>query len=156
MALAATSLVLLAVANWFPVLGLRVNDQVIETTVFRGASELWREQRYELALLVFAVAIAIPLAQATTSLVVSWKLRRRRRPADLVRWARWSTRLAPWGMTEVYLLGALVAFVKLDDLASVIVGPALYAFAALTLLTAWAASHAPRVWAYLRADIRRG
>ncbi len=49
--------------------------------------------------------------------------------------------LTPWGMTEVYLLGALVAFVKLGDLARVEVGPAMFAFAALSILSAYSTRH---------------
>ncbi len=39
--------------------------------------------------------------------------------------------LSPWSMTEVYMLGILVALVKLADLATINVGIALYSFAAL-------------------------
>ena len=39
----------------------------------------------------------------------------------------------PWGMLEVFMLGALVSIVKLGQLASVVVGPALYSIGALIL-----------------------
>lgn len=42
--------------------------------------------------------------------------------------------LRPWGMVEVFLLGVLVALVKLSSIATVIPGPALWAFMALTVL----------------------
>ena len=40
----------------------------------------------------------------------------------------------PWGMIEVFLLGVLVAIVKLSSMATVVAGPALWAFVALTVL----------------------
>ena len=56
--------------------------------------------------------------------------------------------LRPWSMLEVYLLGALVAVVKLADLARIVPGPASVAFVALILV--WvgiAATLAPReIW----------
>jgi paraquat-inducible protein A len=42
--------------------------------------------------------------------------------------------LRPWGMVEVFLLGVLVAIVKLSAMARVIPGPALWAFVGLTVL----------------------
>ncbi|MNT72506.1 Paraquat-inducible protein A [compost metagenome] len=41
--------------------------------------------------------------------------------------------LRPWGMIEVFLLGVLVAIVKLSSMATVVPGPALWAFVALTV-----------------------
>ena len=42
----------------------------------------------------------------------------------------------PWAMMEVYMLGVLVALVKLADFATVIPDLALYSFAALIIVTA--------------------
>ena len=42
----------------------------------------------------------------------------------------------PWGMVEVFLLGILVSVVKLENLASVVPGIALWSFGALMLLMA--------------------
>ena len=46
----------------------------------------------------------------------------------------------PWVMVEVFMLGVLVAFVKLNGLASVIPGPGLWAFGAVMILAAAMAS----------------
>ena len=43
-------------------------------------------------------------------------------------------RLRPWSMLEVFLLGAMVALVKLDATATVIPGVGLYGFGVLTLI----------------------
>ncbi len=150
-ALAAAALVLLTVANLFPILEFDLNGRVQAATVLDGVVSMWQQQRYELAVLILLVAILIPALHAVAVLVRSQLLGSA--PGGRQRgrwWAVWSERLAPWGMTEVYLLGALVAFVKLGDLASVVVGPALYAFAAMSVLTAWSSAHAAGVWAALR------
>ena len=47
-------------------------------------------------------------------------------------------------MIEVFLLGVLVAIVKLSSMATVIPGPALYAFMALTVLLTAVLSFNPR------------
>jgi paraquat-inducible protein A len=46
----------------------------------------------------------------------------------------------PWVMVEVFMLGVLVAFVKLNGLAGVITGPGLWAFGAVMILAAAMAS----------------
>jgi paraquat-inducible protein A len=48
--------------------------------------------------------------------------------------------LHPWAMTEVYLLGLIVAWVKLRDLATIELGVALLALVGLILVMLWAES----------------
>ena len=57
----------------------------------------------------------------------------------------------PWGMVEVFMLGVLVALVKLAHLASVVPGVALWSFGALILVFAAAAASfdAEQAWAKL-------
>jgi paraquat-inducible protein A len=154
-ALAVTSLILLVVANAFPILRLDVNGREQQATVFDGVLAMFDQQRYELALLILAVAICLPVAHALSVLVRSYLMTHDAHRVAAGNWALWSVRIAPWGMTEVYLLGALVAFVKLDDLAPVVVGPALYAFALMSVVTAWTASHAAGMWSHIRRGAGR-
>lgn len=50
-------------------------------------------------------------------------------------------------MVEVFLLGTIVAFVKLTSMAAVLAGAALWAFGALTILLAAVFSFNPRyIW----------
>ena len=147
---AVTTLLLLVIANAFPILELEMSGVREAATVLAGVRAFWSEGRYELALVVLAVAVFAPALHAASVLGRSWLTAHGRRTALARSWTLWSVRLAPWGMTEVYLLGALVAFVRLDQLATVVPGPALYAFAAMSLLTAWTSTHAAGVWARLR------
>jgi paraquat-inducible protein A len=54
--------------------------------------------------------------------------------------------LRPWGMVEVFLLGVLVAIVKLGSMAQVIPGAALWAFVGLTVLLTVVMSFNPRAF----------
>jgi paraquat-inducible protein A len=64
--------------------------------------------------------------------------------------------LHPWGMTEVYLLGLIVAWAKLRDLASIELGLGLFAFVALILVMIWAESalEAHEVWGRIEPQTR--
>ena len=83
------------------------------------------------------------------------------RPPWIVAGFRWVERLQPWAMMEVYLLGVIVAFVKLQDLATVHLGIALYAFVGTIILLAAADArfepHAiwRRIAPQARADVLR-
>ncbi|OUL98735.1 paraquat-inducible protein A [Variovorax sp. JS1663] len=64
--------------------------------------------------------------------------------------------LQPWGMIEVFLLGVLVAIVKLSSLAQVIAGPALWAFVALTVLLTAVLAFNPRTFWEMAFEPRPG
>jgi paraquat-inducible protein A len=55
--------------------------------------------------------------------------------------------LRPWVMVEIFLLGVIVAFVKMTSMATVLPGAALWALSALTFLFAAVLSFNPRyIW----------
>jgi paraquat-inducible protein A len=64
--------------------------------------------------------------------------------------------LRPWGMVEVFLLGVLVAFIKLSSMAHVIAGPALWAFGILTVLLTAVISFDPRAFWEMAFEARAG
>lgn len=55
-------------------------------------------------------------------------------------------RLRPWSMTEVFLLGALVAVVKLSAWVHVVPGDGIWALGGLTILLAILGTYDPRAW----------
>jgi paraquat-inducible protein A len=66
--------------------------------------------------------------------------------------------LRPWAMMEVYLLGVIVAYVKLSDLARLELGLAVYGFVGLILvmMAAEAALDPHRIWERLGAQASAG
>jgi paraquat-inducible protein A len=52
--------------------------------------------------------------------------------------------IQPWGMVEVFMLGVLVALIKLMNMAEIIPGVALWAFSGLTILLTVIISFDPR------------
>jgi paraquat-inducible protein A len=136
LALACAALVLLIVANAFPVVGLDIQGQRIDTTVFGAALQLWREDMPIIALLVLATTSLIPLLEIAGVIWLTLPLVLGRRPPAFVRVFRILQAGHPWAMVEVFVLGILVALVKLAHLADVIPGPAMLGFALLMLVLA--------------------
>jgi len=134
LALAGACLVLLIVANSFPVIGLNIQGQRIDTTVFGAALQLWREDMLAVAILVMVTTTLTPLLEMAAVIWLVLPLMLGRRPPAFARVFRVLQAAHPWAMVEVFLLGILVALVKLSHLAEVLPGPAIWCFGALMLL----------------------
>ncbi|MBW2563631.1 MAG: paraquat-inducible protein A, partial [Deltaproteobacteria bacterium] len=91
---------------------------------------------WELAALVLFTTFLTPFIQLSGMLYVLLPLKFNRLPWRLPYIFRFLQNIQPWGMMEVFMLGILVAIVKLAKMASIIPGIALYSFAALILVLA--------------------
>ena len=136
LALTGAAIVLFAIANAFPIVGLQLQGQLIQTTLFNTARTLYDEDMKSIAALVFVTTIAMPALEllALTYLVVPLKLGRV--PRHFAPVFRVLQAVRPWGMVEVFMLGVLVSLVKLAHLAAVVPGVALWSIAALMLVMA--------------------
>jgi paraquat-inducible protein A len=87
----------------------------------------------EVALAVVLFVVVFPLLKIVIGLAVVGPLTfGRKLPGTNVLY-RLFDRLHPWAMMEIFLLGVLVAYTKLIDLATVEIGPSLIAFVGLIL-----------------------
>ncbi|MEO8605903.1 MAG: paraquat-inducible protein A [bacterium] len=148
LALYLTALLLWVVANSFDFLTFSLEGRAQPSRLISGAIDLWRDGLGELALLVFLFVILFPLGKILINLAVLLPLHFERRPRYLAPGLRIIETLRPWAMTEVFLLGVLVAYAKLLDLASLEIGPSLIAFVGLivTVVAADASLHPGEIW----------
>lgn len=135
-ALALTSLILFFLANANTLLTMKVGGMAQAGSVFSGVKELYVQGFWEIALLVLVVSILAPLLKILALCYVIIPLHFGKVAPKALRVFRAYEQLHPWSMVEVYMLGILVAVVKLADLASIEPGIALYSFAALMVLMA--------------------
>jgi paraquat-inducible protein A len=132
--LTLAALILFVVANSFPFLTFRLEGRATTMTLMTGVIQLYEDGMWPLALLVFGATILVPLAKLLTTTYVLLPLRLGRRVWGLARVFRATEIMHPWAMMEVFLLGVIVAYVKLSDLAKLELGIALFAFIALILI----------------------
>ncbi|MBF0444412.1 MAG: paraquat-inducible protein A [Magnetococcales bacterium] len=123
------------IANVYPILGLRAAGQEQFYTLIYGAMVLTKFDLWAVGFVVFLTTIFFPLLCMIGLLYVLIPLRTDRRPRYFIPIFKFSLALLPWGMVGVYMLGVLVAIVKLADLATVIPGWGLYALVSLLLVT---------------------
>ncbi|UVE17020.1 paraquat-inducible protein A [Pseudomonas sp. LS44] len=137
MALVLAALLMYIPANFLPIMRLNLLGQTSQDTVWSGVISLYESGMQGLALLVFLCSMGIPLLKLLCQLLVLLSIRWSiGRSYGLVIY-RIYQHLREWGMLEVYLMGTLVAIVKLIDLAEVSLGIGLAGFVSLLLLQVW-------------------
>lgn len=134
LALALTALIVFVQANMWPIVTLGLSGQFSSTTLWGMIIAMWQEQAKVVSVLVAATLFFFPLVKMTVLGWLLWFARAGRRAPGFVLLMVALHRLGPWTMSEVFVLGALVAIVKAHAYFDVIPDPGIYAYAALTLL----------------------
>jgi len=153
-ALAATALVLFILANVYPLVTLTVNGSSRMTTLI-GAAQAFYEQGYgPLALLVLFTTIIVPVLQVLTLLYLLVPLRLGRAVPGQAVLFRMLAAVRPWGLSEVFMIGAVVALVKLAAQAQVAPRLALVAYGLLMFSLAALTSATPseQYWRWVAAQ----
>ncbi len=148
LALALAALGLFAMANLLPFIALKLEGRVEQNLAVSGAMALWREGMPELGVLVFSTSVAFPVLTLGALLWILVPLRAGRTPRGAVVAVRVLQALSPWTLLAVFMLGVLIAFVKLLDLATVIPGPGMVFFGLLIVVmtAAWSSFDTSLVW----------
>jgi paraquat-inducible protein A len=153
LALTLTAAVLFVLANAFPLVGLDMQGQQHATSLWGAIQALWERDVWLLSLLVFATTMLLPAFDLGAMLWLLVPLALGRRPLAGMQVMRALIAIKPWGMVEVFVLGVLVALVKLGHIATVEPGVALWSFGGLILVFAAAVASfdTDLAWAQLAA-----
>lgn len=136
LALTLAALILLLLANVFPVVGLNIQGHRIDATLIGASICLWDADMPLLAGLVALTTITIPAFELCAVLWIAFPLWRGRRPAGFIAIVRLMDFTHAWGMVDVFMLGILVSLVKLEHLAEVLLGVGIVAYGGVMLLIA--------------------
>ncbi|NLX19421.1 MAG: paraquat-inducible protein A [Desulfobulbus sp.] len=150
------ALILFILSNSFPFLAIQSSGLVQETILLSGIHELWKQGLHGLSVLVLLTCVLVPLVQMLGLLYILTPLQFGRTPAPYAgSLYRFIQELAPWGMMEVFMVGILVALVKLGHLATIIPGISVFSFAALIFVMAAAFASLDPVLLWDHLDLRR-
>ena len=136
-AITLAALILYVIAQCCPIVELDVNGNVSRATLLGAILVLWQGQMQLVAATVLAFTVLLPAIELL-SLAGGHKPRSFNLLLHAVHLAR------RWGMTEVLMIGILITIVKMTSLATVVLQPGLFAFAALTLMLAIVVSFDPK------------
>ena len=132
-ALSLTALVLFIIANAYPLVAFKVNGTTRMATLTGAALGLYDQGYATLGILVIFTAVLVPLTQILAFLYVLVPVKVGSRAPGQAAVFRVLTALRPWGMSEVFVLGSIVALVKLSAEAEVAPRVALIAYGLLML-----------------------
>ena len=132
-AFSSTSIILFLLSQYFSFLHFQIAERHSSITLFDTTFKLVKLGYWEIAIMVFTTSILIPflvmLGMFYIAVNAEFKLQL---PANN-QILRLIKRLYPWSLIGVFMLGVLVAIVKLMDLATVIPGPSLFLLAGLLI-----------------------
>jgi len=148
LALTLAAAVVFIIANTTPLMGLSAVGRHASTTIPGGALEMWRQGEMVTAVIVAFCAIIAPGSYILFMLATLLAVKRPPAPHWVGELLRWADSMQPWSMSEVMILGILVALVKIAELATVEPGIGMYAVGGLVVLfTAIMITFDPReVW----------
>jgi paraquat-inducible protein A len=135
-ALAVCALVLFCLSNAYPLVEIQASGTTRTATLVGAALGLYSQGHVGLSALVFITTVLGPFLQIASLLYLLIPLRRARRAPGQNTVFRLLTQVRPWTFIEVFMLGVLVALVRLVAYARVIPGVALWACALLMLTLA--------------------
>jgi len=128
-------------ANVLPVMSVTSLGKTQSDTIMSGVIYLLLHGMWPLALLIFFASVMVPMLKLVilTYLLISVQRRSRWRPVDRTRLYRITEVVGRWSMVDIYVVTILVALVKLGNLATIEAGAGAVFFAAVVVITIFAA-----------------
>lgn len=137
LALVVAALLLYVPANFLPIMQLNLLGRTSDDTVWSGVLGLFNTGMPWIAVVVFLCSMGIPLLKLLCQLAVLLSIRWNIGRSYGLLLYRIYHHMRDWGMLEVYLMGVLVAIVKLADLAELSLSLGLACFVSLLLVQIW-------------------
>ena len=134
LALTVAAAIVFIIANTQPLMGLEAVGRQASTTILGGAYEMWVQGRELTAMVVAFCVVIAPASYIAFMLTVLLAVRHPPAPHWVAELLRWADFMKPWSMSEVMMLGILVALVKIAELATVTPGIGMYAVGLLVVL----------------------
>ena len=135
LALSLTALVLFIPANFLPIMTFTMLGRGSAETLFKGVGQLYVQGYWWMAALVFLCSMLAPAVELVLIMAICLLVKMRRVSPVLVAMLKLQGHVRQWGMLEVFMLGILVAYVKMIDLGEIHLGIGLACFSGLLLAT---------------------
>lgn len=151
-AMSLAGLILVVPANTLPIMSLSILGKANANTMINGAFQLFEGGYWWMAFLVFACSVLAPVFILTLRFLVCLGVAFKISPAIVAPLLKSYQHITHWAMLDVYMLGILVAFVKMKDLGDLVTDLGLYSFVALLLLSSWSTAvfNAKALWCELQ------
>ena len=140
-ALVITAFILYVPSMVLPITTVASLGAVQSDTIMSGVILFIQSGSWEIALVIFVASIIVPMMKLLilVYLLVSVQRKSQWRPRDRAKLYRLTEFVGRWSMVDIYVVTILVALVNLGVLADIDAGPAAFYFAAVVIITIFAA-----------------
>lgn len=128
------AVVLFLIGVTFPIMELEIQGNVTSSSLYTAVQQLWNDGLHLFAVLIAATTMIVPTFELIVMLSVLLLLRVQRASTWVPTLLRLLTLVRPWGMTEIFFMGVLVALVKLAHMADIVIGVALWSLGGMMVL----------------------
>lgn len=142
------ALLLYLPANLLPILRVEsfTGDQA--STIISGVIQFWQQEDYPVAIIIFVASVMIPVLKIIAIVALCFAARSGHQPRRMTQLYRVTEFVGRWSMVDVFVVAILVGVVQLGTTISIHPGAGALSFAAVVILTMFAAmSFDPRlIW----------
>ena len=135
LALSLTGLLLFVPANTLPIMSLQLVGSSSSNTMINGVIQLMGQGYWWMAFLVLLCSVVLPVTELLMLFLLGLAIKLGRWRHLSIELLKWQGKISEWGMLEVYMLGILVAFIKMKDLGDLHAGMGMIAFVGLLVMT---------------------
>ena len=147
-ALLVTALIIFIPANIIPIMITEKLTKVEHLTIIGGIIELWEDGSQPIAVVVFVASVLVPIIKFIILFLLyfSVKFAPGMSVSKRIKLYRLTHFIGRWSMVDIFVMAVLVALIQMDHFLSVLPGGGAIAFAAVIILTIFAAnSFDPRI-----------
>lgn len=154
-ALAYSALLMLALAFSFPFIGFATQGTPHYMTLADTVTTLVNHHFMALGILIGVLLLVLPFLYLVLVAYLTFAIQYRRALPGRRLAARTLSSIAPWLMLDVFLVGILVALIKLHGIAKLELGLSFWAYCAATLFMArlWSLMDMPWLWDQLLGPV---
>lgn len=127
-------------ANFLPIMSFELLGFEATNTMLNGVSQLFNEGYYWMAFLVLMCSVLVPLFELGLLLTIALQMKFNKTNSLTTKLLLAYQHLSEWGMLEVYMLGILVAYIKMISMGSILVDMGLFCFVGMLVSALLAAS----------------
>ncbi len=140
-ALVLAAIILYIPANLLPITILKSFGKIQADTIMSGVLYFIKTGMYGIALIIFVASVFVPMMKLLilSFLLISVQLKSQWRPQDRTRLYRLTEAVGRWSMVDIFVVTVLISIVKLESLATMQAGPGAVFFAAVVVITMFAA-----------------
>lgn len=134
LALSITGLLLFYPACFLPVLTLEIFGQSGHCTMIKGVLQMFSSGFWWMSFLVLFCSVIVPFTALLLLMIITFLVKIGQYSPTLRKTLKLYQMLHEWAMLDVYLIGILIAFIKMNDFGDISTGPGLLCFIGLLFM----------------------